>query len=979
MSCYPYAPGFFHLPTGPTGPPTLGPGTIEQALQHHGTVRLPTGITWTTYPLPGSYHNPYYNAFPTGDVQFPAPVPTGATGVLAEQIISGFFAEVGESSNVAHIVEFRMEGETQYHGTRPRGRLCQVDCVGVRLHPWVRVGHDYLQIMSIGSSRLEVSLDPDFSSGYFVESTQTATADTIAAGAQFNTRTGRDEFHDIFRSEWGILGHNANAGYHGYTDFIVFTGETAATTMETGQEDFFTTPLPSWNNTGLVGFYKHFGWMEVEYVFGPFSGATEFSYFHTHIAFGSFADSTDEVLEEFDNNATTVDKLWLGVADSKALARAGKTWFEPHAMSDEDKMKWDIQRRYYRITQRGPTGAEEATIHVPGRRGTKLVSGSYWLYEDATLSTPSPIAMSVQCVDAADRHTTESMKMPTGVTGPAELFWGDDINGIRYVNSPTGMEANSYLALRIPGVAPFDQPAQPAALSIGCQAVGKDLKISFTHIPNGEQPAGDRLPRAKVFSAGGVIGAGDVTPHDWGMEGTLPTRDAPSLTRGMTLEQYADAMNAYREYLYTEHADNYPLCAEYEWHRVRFVGPNEPWQKYGTNGSTVDVTCPSVANSNTYLGMSGAESSQSVTIDNSPDRTYGGFEPQPLVYAVNQFFYGHQDYIPIGFPFYVTEDEWTPPSDPNPAQPNPDLPYHWLTRGSRRVVTLEVYRFTPGDVVEGEEHNRFYAHPLTESAGEVIDGSTIRQNFTVRGLPYTTYRRTEYHVADVDHEPDQYSYAFDDGRSGKETIVTTSTTTRRKDRQALWDAVLSQCGHAMFESCQYTAQLHEVMATVRRDQGLILNEVDPTRGYEPGNVNTLSYGQASADPSIPMHYLLNSFEEQTHRTPVGGKIDLSHRKTWKIEAAVKTAKVGLDGELSGELLDHGTLVWPGGAASTKNFTLYDELKWTDTVTFTEAQWQSLEAGEAVTKTVSTPSTMDYGAPYFLPNYSSQVQFTFQFV
>lgn len=939
MSCYPYAPGFFHLPTGPTGPPTLAPGTIEQALEHHaGAVRLPTGITGTTYPLPFLYGDPSIG-FPTGDVQFPAPVPTGATGVLAQQSISGFFAEVGESSNVANIVEFRLEEHC---------RLCQVDCVGVRLHPWVRVGYDYLQIMSVGSSRLEVSLDPDFSSGYFVESVQTATTDTIAAGAQFNTRTGRDEFHDIFRSEWGILGHNSNAGYHGYTDFIVFTGEAEPTTMETGQEDFFTTPLPSWNDTGLVGFYEHWIWMELDYVFGPFSGATEFSYFHTHIAFGSFADSTDEVLEEFDNNTTTLDKLWLGVADSKALARAGKTWFEPQAMSDADQMKWDIQKRYYRLTQRGPTGAEEATIHVPGRRGTKLGSRDirYWLYEDATLFTPSPIAMSVQCVDAADRHTTESMKMPTGVTGPAELFWGDDINGIRYVNSPTGMEANSYLALRIPGVAPFDQPAQPAALSIGCQAVGKDLKVSFTHIPNGEQPAGDRLPRAKVFSAGGVVGAGDVSPHDWGIEGTLPTRDVPSLTRGMTLAQYADAMNAYREYLYTEHADDYPLCAEYEWHKVRFVGPNEPWQKYGTNGSTVDVTCPSVANSNTYLGMSGAESSESVTIDNSADRT-SGWEPQPLIYAVNQFFYGYQDYIPLGIygNVWVTQDDWTPPvMDPN----NPE---QILVHGNRHLV---VFRVSDSEFAT--------THPLTASGDEVVAGGTIHQDFTVAGLGYQTYEESDFNVQ-FDTEPVKW-----DAAPG----TTTSSTTRRIDRQALWDAVLSQCGHAMFESCQYTAQLHEVMATVRRDQGLLDDG-------QAGNVNTLSYGQASVDASVPMHYLLNEFLEQTYRTPIGGKIDLSHRKTWKIEAAVKTAKVGLDGELSGELLDHGTLIWPGGEASTKEFTLYDELKWTHTVTFTEAQWQSLEAGEAVAKTINTPSTMDSGAPYYAPNYSSQVEFTFQFV
>lgn len=915
MSCYPYGAGFYHFPTGPTGPSPAS-DTIEQSLEHDPRcLRTPTGSTLVVYP-------------------YPATAPTGGTGVVFNQNVAGVFADTGGPLAVANVIDF---ASTMYDEPLPgHCRLCQVDCVSLKIAPTATFGGQ--QIPLLGSSRLEVSLDPDFAAGYFVESVQTATTATIAPSTHYKTRTGRDEFHNDLWIEWGV---------HGYTDFIVFTGETEETTMASGKEDFFTDPLPSWNDTGLAGYYD----AASADTLGPFTGVTEFSYSFCKIIFGSFSDSTDQVLEEFENNAKTVDSLWLGVADSKALARAGKTWFASHALSDIDSMEWAMRRRFYRVVQRGPTGAEVTEIHVPGRKGTKT-GVNYWLCDDSTISPTSPIAigensfhydyithgarwLNPRCVDAAGRHTTESMKMPTGVTGPAELFWGD-----LFVNSATGMEANSYLALRIPGVAPFDQPAQPAALSIGCQAVGKDLKISFTHISNGEHSAGDRLPRAKVFSAGGVIGAGDVTPHDWGMEGTLPTRDAPSLTRGMTLEQYADAMNAYREYLYTEHADNYPLCAEYEWHRVRFVGPNEPWQKYGTNGSTVEMTCPSVANSNTYLGMSGAESSQSVTIDNSA----------PLIDAVNQFFDGHQGYIPLGLygNAWVTQDDWTPPvMDPN----NPEA---ILIHGIRHLVVFRV-----------SDSQFAYPHPLTASGDEVVASGTIRQDFTVAGLGYQTYEESDFNVQ-FDTEPVRW-----DASPG----TTTSTTTRRIDRQALWGAVLPQCGHAMFESCQYTAQLHEVMATVRRDT---LN-VDPGSWHPSQPNNALTYEQAIADPSVPMHYLLNEFLEQTYRTPIGGKINLSHRKTWKIEAAVKTAKVGLDGELSGDLLDHGTLLWPGGEASTKNFTLYDELKWTHTVTFTEEQWQSLEAGEAVTKTVNTSGTMDYGDPYFLPNYSSQIQFTFQFV
>ena len=935
----PYGAGFYHLPMGPTGPPpVLAAGTITQALEHHAVlIRSATGRALTNGRLS--------NGDPYNDTASPSP--------------TGVFSDIGGQPAVANIIEFGELGlmitpqspvNVVYRAKSDYCRLPQADCVSVEIWPTFAFPlHGGQEISCLGSSRLEVSTDPNFSSGFFVESIQTATTATIPPGALYSVRTGREEWDEEQLSQWGT-GDAVHAGF----DF--YTGDSTAVTMATGQESFFLNQLPSWIDSGTVWSQQSYGSdvgnplanmvQGLFYFRGEFDGTKQFSYSHTKILFGSFSDSTDEVFEEFDNEATTVGNLWLGVADSKALARVGKTWFSSHALSDIEAMEWAMRRRFYRVTQRGPTGADVTQVHVPGF--PQLNAGGIYS-DDATLATTSPIARSAtgpRCVDACDRHSTESMKMPTGVTGPVELFWGDG-----YVNSPTGMEAHSYLAMRLPGVAPFDQPSQPAALSIGCNAVGKQLKISFREIaPEGHPPFPAQRATVIPHAESDIGSTGDWIER----VGWPENRDEPSLSRGMTLGQFADVMNAYKQNFYAAHPGEYPLCSPHEWHHLQLQTPigdlyNE-WFTYGLNGEVVDVTCEAVANSNAFRGTSGAgaPAAQNADVTTSLDYVLTRFlaiGPTPDIGP--PVFQGVDR---LGLRYWFTKDDWTlPVLDP--------VTNDIITNGYREMTILWVN--------DTATEQTFQFNPIAIATRQ--DGDSLETDYRVLNASgYGSSDSLTYNQMDVvivtngfdgltQYADPAIDFIYSSYGSGWSSTFT-DTTTRKIDWESLLSEIVPQCGFSKLQSCEYATQLHELVATIERDK------------TEDATPNTLTDEQASAVASIPMQYLVNKkFVQHSHRTPVGGTITLSHRKTWKIEATVRSAKMEM-----GDVTETGfTVKWPGAEDATKDFVLYDQARWTNNpIQLTEEEWQSLESGTEVTKTL----------PYYVgPSYSHDIEFTFQFV
>lgn len=936
----PYGAGFYHLPMGPTGPPlVLAAGTITQALEHHAVlIRSATGRALTNGRLG--------NGAPYNDTASPSP--------------TGVFSDIGGQPAVANIIEFGELGlmitpqspvNVVYRAKSDYCRLPQADCMSVEIWPTFAFPlHGGQEISCLGSSRLEVSTDPNFSSGFFVESIQTATTATIPPGALYSVRTGREEWDEGQLSRWGT-----GAAVHAGFDF--YTGDSTAVTMATGQESFFVDPLLSWIDSGTVWSQQDYGSylgnplanvvQGLFYFRGEFDGTKQFSYAKTKILFGSFSDSTDEVLEEFDNEATTVGNLWLGVADSKALARAGKTWFASHALSDIDSMEWAMRRRFYRVVQRGPTGADVAQLHVPGFP-QQNAGGIY--SDDATLATTSPIARSAtgpRCVDACDRHATESMKMPTGVTGPVELFWGDG-----YVNSPTGMEAHSYLAMRLPGVAPFDQPSQPASLSIGCNAVGKRLKISFREIATEGHPPFPAQRATVIPHWENNIGS----TGDWIERVEWPAnRDEPSLSRGMTLGQFADVMNAYKQNFYAAHPGEYPLCSPHEWHHLQLQTPignlDNFWFTYGLNGEAVDVTCEAVANSNAFRGTSGVGAPAAQNADATTS----------LDYVLIRFLQGG-DLVRLGGRTWFTKDDWTlPVRDPATNE--------IITHGSREMTALWL--------IDSAQEQTFEFNPTAIATRH--DGDSLETDYKVlNSSGYGSSDRLTYHQTDLTVMTDDFSGITKYDSPGASFAyssygitsygnywhsTSTDTTTRKIDWESLLSVIVPQCGFAKLQSCEYTTQHHEVLATIERDK---TEDVSP---------NTLTDEQASADASIPMQYLVNKkFVQHSHRTPVGGTITLSHRKSWKIEATVRSAKMEM-----GDVTETGfTVKWPGAEDATKDFVLYDQARWTNNpIKLTEEEWQSLESGTEVTKTL--PYGYETGWPHDAGVYSHDIEFKFQFV
>jgi len=548
---------------------------------------------------------------PTG----PWLLPTGPTnGFLA----GGFFAD-HPSFAIANETQLNRLGSSQTPGDSVVGniwewtssacRLCGVDLVELQCstaHEQIVEGVTRL-IRPLGTVRLELASDLEFSNGFFVEWETIKDAETL-----IGPTIGVDNTDDDQATKYSSL-FGPRTVYHPNDE----------TQPETDESPHVLSPLPSWTTqqfTGDVGLGIIVNNTDrpitIGRLFTPgfsdiYAGGQSITFIRTVMRFGKLDGS--DIVERTDRGWEW-PRLWprafmtLGVHNNKAVGSVNGSFFR--SIISPNDHEFLTKQRWARVRC---TTAETNTIQVTGRFGTLqwAPTGPTGIIPAVSVQAAGPRAGVPTCRTIANSDVTASQRSISernAATGPAPLlcsYWREpttDPISAGAFNNP----AQDWLAQRLESPAAFDQPSgHPAQFTLNAVAANRPLTVvtefDFTQIvrsvnslvpqndadtPNGTEdaklPTVAVLPRQRFF--GGRTGQGWLFPPEW----TFPASfGAPDYEGTPTLAGSETPVVA---------------ATEKQWSRVIANAPTQPWLRFGDRGSLTTFVMAQNAGMASYVG-----------------------------------------------------------------------------------------------------------------------------------------------------------------------------------------------------------------------------------------------------------------------------------------------------------------------------------------------------------------------------------------
>lgn len=402
-------------------------------------------------------------------------------------------------------------------------RLCGIDLVSVSVSPYVLARHGEFDVIAValGSVRLELALDDEFTNGFYIEwsidkhAHYDLVADTLeAAGGGTGSSYGgyRSSIHKRDRSIWlktrdqQPLADISSHVHDSLPSWIamqfvdnpllssVSNFRTRHNFVGRQRRGYIAIPFP--NNFGPT--WRQIVERDPDWPDSVYDGTQELDFLKSTLTLGRLSGEVLESRTDYgpqcllrDNYLTDAILLGasqgpgflsLGVHNNQVLAVAQDSFFSAGIQGDE----WleDIRRARLRIR----TAADNTFVSIPfGSQGSPSNEGSPEVF---TASSRSPAVRSTIKVfnvtesDAkASPRTAAAIQAATGETGPsgpALLAWSpyQDTTEVRYCGSGDN-EPASWRAARIASVHPFKHPpGQGRAFTDGSFAVGKGLSVS---------------------------------------------------------------------------------------------------------------------------------------------------------------------------------------------------------------------------------------------------------------------------------------------------------------------------------------------------------------------------------------------------------------------------------------------------------------------------------------------------------------------
>lgn len=362
-----------------------------------------------------------------------------------------------------------------------RCRLCGLD--------YVRVGINHQAISDIptdnfslawrwvlGTARLEISIDENFSEGYFVE------IETVKCGERFTTLLPPAiEENSEYQANWA-------------RQVWFLMGGTAA---QADISSHASQPLPSWltqnhnqDFRGMPRTVSAFGGerLTIPIVHGNdseyYNGSLPFVHIKSFLRFGTLGGSVLAEREDVGPEiAVRHDRFWylqnagthlaIGVHNNRVIASVADSFFSHTAHGDD----WLWKRRRSRVVlTTGQDNSFPTTLF--GLSGDVI-----------TASVHAPVVREIRCHKITESSATASPKLladaaaatgTEGPSGPAALVWvPSHLFSDGAAQAVTTNKAGSFRASRINSVAPMLQASgAPSQLSHNCVASTRQLRIS---------------------------------------------------------------------------------------------------------------------------------------------------------------------------------------------------------------------------------------------------------------------------------------------------------------------------------------------------------------------------------------------------------------------------------------------------------------------------------------------------------------------
>lgn len=403
---------------------------------------------------------------------------------------------------------------------RPQCRLRQCDYVtvalvprshavgdpGTFLSPVIAAGDDY-NLWAIGSARLELAIDEEFTDGFFVELDITKAAQTVPISLIPPVASIRTFGVSLLHQTIGPY----ISGYPARQLWFLMADSSA-------REDVAPhvyNPLPSWIQQQYFQYAD--GWTRhpvprslwsptvnaAAWTWSDDTTETEFDsvdFLKATLRFGSLdgalLEERVDVGPEIALRHTTpqegrpVSYLGLGVHNNRVYGYVADSHFSSQLYGND----WLLQRRRARLILK--TGQDNGMI-VKNTLGSHTVAarGPYLLTNDSAPSgrveTFGIKAYKIECSDATASALSDAAIAaatgPTGPSGPAALIWSPYNPSTVFARTAANNQAASFRASRIKGVAPMLQtPGAPTALSHNCPASTRPLTIKVRTIFQGE-------------------------------------------------------------------------------------------------------------------------------------------------------------------------------------------------------------------------------------------------------------------------------------------------------------------------------------------------------------------------------------------------------------------------------------------------------------------------------------------------------------
>jgi hypothetical protein len=492
-------------------------------------------------------------------------------------------------------------------------RLCGVDLVQLECSTTNEqlVDGDTMPVRPLGTVRLELASDPEFTNGFFVEWETVKDSETVIGPTVkiYNPNTS------------DLVGENANLSD---PRFVYHPNDNTTTSADVSPH--VLTPLPSWTTQQFTPSRLGFD-VPVELSTFPifltragsvfdrdlFSGGQPITFVRSVMRFGKLDGS--EIVERQDRG-WEVPLLWprtfmtIGVHNNKAVGSVNGSYFRQVIPSDDHRFL--TRQRWARVRS---TTAQTNTVLVTLRDGT--LQGGFLQVQPNVASVVSVQAAAPRvgvptCRTIVNSDVTSSQRTlaeRNAATGPSPLLCNylrqptTDLHAATVSTNP----AQQWLAERLESPAAFDQPSgHPAQLTLNAAAVGRSLSVTtefeFVDIqqsgvtnvpqwqsdtPNGLEDA--KLPTVGIVPRAGGLGQNLLNGEGWFIQPEWTPADvsAPDWVGDPTLAGSTTPVRT---------------ATERQWCGVRFDPPTKPWLRFGDRGSPTTFAMAPNGGMASYLG-----------------------------------------------------------------------------------------------------------------------------------------------------------------------------------------------------------------------------------------------------------------------------------------------------------------------------------------------------------------------------------------